>query len=91
MRNRLLVLATLLIFSFSAFAERYNFVVWTKSGEQISFPVTEKPKVTHNNNCYTVAYTSTTVEVTYLYSNNYKYVIDYANRHIGFPIRPVKK
>ena len=62
MHNRLFVLATLLIFSFSALAEEYNFVVWTKSGEQISFPVNEKPKVTHNNNCYTITSTSTTVE-----------------------------
>lgn len=62
MHNRLFVLATLLIFSFSALAEEYNFVVWTKSGEQISFPVNEKPKVTHNNNCYTITSNSTTVE-----------------------------
>ena len=52
----------LLIFSSAAYAEGYNFNVWTKSGEQISFPVKEKPKVTHNDDSFIVSSTTTLVE-----------------------------
>lgn len=57
-----IISAILLISSSAVYAEGYNFIVWCKSGEQISFPVSEKPKVTHNNDSYIVFSTTTSVE-----------------------------
>lgn len=54
--------AILLMFSSTIFADEYCFKVWTKSGEQISFPISEKPKITHNNDNFIVSSTSTSVE-----------------------------
>lgn len=50
------------MFSSTIFADEYCFNVWTKSGEQISFPISEKPKVTHNNDGFIVSSTSTSIE-----------------------------
>lgn len=62
MRNRILSLATLLLSSVVALAQGYDFVVWTKSGEQISFPLSEKPKVTHNGANFIVSSDATLIE-----------------------------
>ena len=61
-RFRYLHFAMLMIFSLTAIAEEYSFVVWTKSGEQINFPLSEKPKLTHNDNNFIVTTPTTTVE-----------------------------
>ena len=61
-RFRYLHFAMLMIFSLTAIAEEYSFVVWTKSGEQINFPLSKKPKLTHNDNNFIVTTPTTTVE-----------------------------
>lgn len=40
----------------------YVFVVWTQSGEQISYPLAERPVVTQTNESLVVTTTATTVE-----------------------------
>ena len=45
-----------------ALAQDYWFVVWTGSGGRISYPLTERPKVTHSGETLTVTTTATAVE-----------------------------
>ncbi len=45
-----------------AFAQGYWFVVWTGTGGRISYPLAERPKVTHSGETLTVTTTATTVE-----------------------------
>lgn len=63
MRNRILSLATLLLLtSVVVLAQGYDFVVWANSGEQICFPLSEKPKVTHNGDKFIVSSEVTSIE-----------------------------
>ena len=59
---RHIILVLLMTFSLTAIAEEYNFVVWTKSGEQINYPISEKSKLTHNDDNFIVTTSTTTVE-----------------------------
>lgn len=59
---RHIILVLLMTFSLTAIAEEYNFVVWTKLGEQINFPLSEKPKLTHYNDNFIVTTSTTMVE-----------------------------
>ena len=52
----------MLVLSVELIAADDYFVVWTKSGEQISFPVSKKPIVTYNNGCYIVTSNETSME-----------------------------
>lgn len=59
---RHLLLTAFMIFSLTAIAEKYNFVVWTKSGEKIDFPISEKPKLTHSDNGFVLSTPIATIE-----------------------------
>ncbi len=61
-KYRQILLTAFLIFSLTAIAEEYSFIVWTKSGEQIDFPVSKKPKVTHSDNDFIISTPTTIVE-----------------------------
>ena len=77
MRNyyRRIVFAALLALSFPALAQGYWFVVWTESGEKVSYPLAEHPKVTHAGESLTVTTTVTTVE--YSKAEVHKFTLNY--------------
>ena len=79
--------AILLMYSSAVFAEGYNFMVWTKSGEQIKFPVKEKPKVTHNNDSFIVSSTTTSIE--YVATNVKKFTLEPIDPDGIEPIKPL--
>ena len=58
------ILAMLVAVTLPAFAQGYWLVVWLDSGGRISYPLTERPKVTHSGAVLTVSTTGTTVEYT---------------------------
>lgn len=62
MRKKYLLTTALFLASITAFAEQYVFVVWTDAGEQISYPLSDKPKVTQNDDVLVVTTTDTSVE-----------------------------
>lgn len=62
MRKKYLLTTALLLASINAFAEQYVFVVWTDAGEQISYPLSDKPKVTQDEDVLILTTTNTSVE-----------------------------
>lgn len=56
------ILAMLVAMTLPAFAQEHQFVVWLDSGGQISYSLTERPKVTHSGETFIVSTTSVTVE-----------------------------
>ncbi len=58
------ILSMLVAVALPAMAQGQWFVVWLDGGGQISYPLTERPKVTHSGATLTVSTTGTTVEYT---------------------------
>lgn len=56
------ILSVLVAFALPAMAQGHWFVVWLDNGGQISYPLTERPKVTRSGGTLTVSTTATTVE-----------------------------
>ena len=94
-RFRYLHFAMLMIFSLTAIAEEYSFVVWTKSGEQINFPLSEKPKLTHNDNNFIVTTPTTTVEYSKADINKFTLLIpdgvDNIENSNGYNLSPAQR